>query len=110
MLGAIELETGAIWRVVSGTGAGLLLNPSHPDIGRPILGTKIPSWENIQALIKDTAPIFAGIGTQSWDVAITDRGPVLLEANFGGDLNLAQLATGKGALDERYRKHLMHCG
>jgi hypothetical protein len=39
-------------------------------------------------------------------VALTDSGPVLLEVNFGGDLNLAQLAKGAGVLDETYAEHL----
>jgi hypothetical protein len=31
---------------------------------------------------------------------------VLLEVNWGGDLNLAQLAYGRGVLDAEYRTHL----
>ena len=56
------------------------------------------------------APVFAGIRTQSWDIALTDCGPVFLELNFGGDFNLAQLADGKGVLDEAYVEHLRECG
>jgi hypothetical protein len=41
---------------------------------------------------------------------VTDQGPVLLEVNFGGDLNLAQLADGRGVLDDDYRAHLRQCG
>ena len=32
------------------------------------------------------------------------------EANFGGDLNLPQIAFGAGCLDERFRDHLIRCG
>ena len=53
---------------------------------------------------------FPGIRTQSWDVALSDCGPVLLEVNYGGDLNLGQLAHGKGVLDEVYAEHLRRCG
>ena len=109
MLGAIELDTGTIWRVVSGTGSGLSINPSHPNTRRPILGIEIPGWVRITELVRAAAPVFAGVRTQSWDIALTEAGPVFLEVNFGCDLNLAQLASGKGALDERYRKHLIHC-
>ncbi|HEX4174147.1 MAG TPA: hypothetical protein VHY82_16915, partial [Acetobacteraceae bacterium] len=42
----------------------------------------------------------------SWDIALTDRGPVLLEVNWGGDLNLAQLAYGRGVLDSEFAAHL----
>ena len=51
-----------------------------------------------------------GIRARSWDVAPTDSGPVLLEVNFGGDLNLAQRAHGAGVLDETYAEHLRQNG
>ena len=38
------------------------------------------------------------------------RPACLLEVNYGGDLNLAQLAHGTGVLDERYVEHLARCG
>jgi hypothetical protein len=63
----------------------------------------------ITELVRAAAPVFAGVRTQSWDIALTEAGPVFLEVNFGGDLNLAQLASAKGALDERYRKLPIHC-
>ena len=49
---------------------------------------------------------FPGCGRSPGTVALTDGGPVLLEVNWGGDLNLAQLAYGRGVLDERYAAHL----
>ena len=51
-----------------------------------------------------------GIRTQSWDIALADGGPVPLEVNFGGDLNLAQLAAGEGVLDDAFREHLQAAG
>jgi hypothetical protein len=41
---------------------------------------------------------------------MTRNGPVLLEVNFGGDVNLPQLAWGSGVLDSTYRAHLLACG
>ena len=110
MLGAINLESGQILRTVTGSGADLHVNSAHPDTGRPILGTPIPDWNRLKEIVLAAAPIFAGIHTQSWDVALTENGPVLLEVNFGGDLNLAQLATGKGVLDAAYLEHLRGWG
>lgn len=52
----------------------------------------------------------ADIRTQSWDVALSDQGPIFLEVNFGGDLNLVQLAYGEGVLDEDHRAHPCQCG
>ena len=86
------------------------MNCAHPDTGRQIVGTQIPGWNRLKEIVLAAAPIFAGIHTQSWDVALTELGPVLLEINFGGDLNLAQLATGKGILDAAYSEHLREWG
>jgi len=110
MLGAIELETGIISRVVRGTGAEMSLNEAHPDTKRPIIGTLIPQWEALARLVISAAESLPGIRTQSWDIALAAEGPVLLEVNYGGDLNLAQLAHGTGVLDERYVEHLARCG
>ena len=110
MLGAIELEKGIIGRVVRGSGKDLAVNEPHPDTGEAILGTPIPDWPRLVELVMAAAPVFAGIRTQFWDIALTDRGPVFLELNFGGDLNLAQLANGKGILDKAYVEHLRECG
>ena len=46
----------------------------------------------------------------SRDVALSNQGPVFLEVNFGGDLNLAQLANSEGVLDHGYTEHLRECG
>lgn len=110
MLGAIELETGLISRVVRGTGVEMSLDEAHPDTRRAIVGTLIPQWEALTPLAVSAAEILPGIRTQSWDIAIAAEGPVLLEVNYGGDLNLAQLAHGAGVLDERYTEHLARCG
>ncbi len=110
MIGAIDLRTGQIARVVRGTGADLAVNPLHPDTGRAIIGTAIPEWDDLATLAKEASRLLPAIRTQSWDIAVTDEGPIPLEVNFGGDLNLAQLASGAGVLDEAYKSHLTSCG
>ena len=97
-------------RVVKGTGVETVIDGVHPDTGRPITGTAIPDWEALSTLVELAARLFPGIRTQSWDIALTDKGPIPLEVNFGGDLNLTQLASGKGVLDDTYREHLRSCG
>jgi hypothetical protein len=110
LLGSIDLDTGRIWRVVSGTGASLEINGKHPDTQHAIVGAKVPDWGRLQDLVLTAAPVFSGLRTQSWDIAVTETGPVLLEVNFGGDLNLGQLATGIGVLDNAYTEHLRDWG
>lgn len=110
MLGAIDLSSGRIVGVVRGTGAEMTRDEPHPDTGLPMIGFGLAHWTTLCGLAREAATVFPGIRTQSWDIAVTDQGPVLLEVNFGGDLNLAQLAEGKGVLDSDYRAHLRQCG
>jgi hypothetical protein len=110
LLGAVNPDTGRICRTVTGSGEALTIDPSHPDTGGPITGTELPDWPALVDLAKRAAWTLPGVRTQAWDIAVTDRGPVLLEVNFGGDLNLAQLAWGRGVLDPEFRAHLLQCG
>lgn len=110
MLGAVDAGSGTITRVVRGTGLELVVDEVHPDTGAAILGTVIPNWHELTQLVLEAAKSLPGIRTQSWDVAITDAGPILIEVNFGGDLNLLQLSSGVGVLDDVYRAHLVGRG
>lgn len=110
MLGAVDRATGEVTRVVRGTGAEMRVDDPHPDTGAPLVGTIIPGWPRLIDLVRTASRVFAGIRTQSWDVALSVDGPVFLELNYGGDLNLHQLAHGAGVLDDAYREHLRRCG
>ncbi len=109
-LGAIDLANGRIIRVVHGTGIDLVVDAPHPDTGANIVGIVIPEWQKLTALVRTASQVFAGIRTQSWAVALSAVGPVFLELNYGGDLNLHQLAHGEGVLDDVYSSHLQRCG
>ena len=110
LLGALALDTGAIERVVCGWADALALPATHPDTGASLIGTQIPCWAETVALVTAAAGLLPGIATQSWDIAVAERGPVILEVNFGGDLNLSQLASGRGTLDAIYQAHLERHG
>jgi hypothetical protein len=110
ILGAIDLERGTILRAVSGTGDDQAEHPKHPDTGGPIVGLQLPDWQATLDLCLAAASALPAIRTQSWDIALSSDGPVLVEANFGGDLNLPQIAFGAGCLDDRFRDHLLSCG
>lgn len=110
MLGAIEADTGTINRVVTGTGPDTKCVVSHPDTGSMMLGRMLPSWSDAKDMCLRAAGMLPGIRTQSWDIALTPDGPVALEVNWGGDLNLHQLAHGQGALTPSFCAHLREAG
>jgi hypothetical protein len=93
-------------RVIRGTGLVMEVNPNHPKTGLLIHGTEIPDWSVVLDLARVASGFFPAVKTQSWDIALTADGPVLLEMNWGGDLNLTQLAHGRGVLDGAYASHL----
>ena len=93
---------GRVIRVVQGTGPEQRELDDHPDTGGRLQGLTIPDWPALTALALQAATAFPGLRMQAWDIAPTDRGPVLVEVNIGGDFNLPQLAHRTGLMDERF--------
>ena len=110
MLGAVCADTGTITRVVRGTGPDIENIVSHPDTRSMLVGRMLPQWTAAKDMCLRAAGMLPGIRTQSWDIALTPDGPVALEVNWGGDLNLHQLAHDRGALTPSFCKHLREAG
>lgn len=110
MLGAIAPDSGEVLRVVCGTGLDAKELREHPDTHRPIQGMVLPDWQEAKAICLSAAATLPGIRTQSWDIALSDAGPTIIETNWGGDLNLHQLAHRRGILQDAYLSHLRRCG
>ncbi|MGD9867462.1 MAG: sugar-transfer associated ATP-grasp domain-containing protein, partial [Hyphomicrobiales bacterium] len=102
MLGALDASTGAFRRVVSGIGADLEVHGKHPVTGVEFSAMELPDWQDVLTLMRGAPKYFAGVKTQSWDIALTTRGPIALEMNWGGDLNLHQIAHGEGILQGEF--------
>ena len=82
-----DLEKGVLSGAVRGNpaGLGLLETSNHPDSGHPISGFEIPHWERILDLAKrahQTMPQYKTIG---WDVAVTEKKPLIIEGNIWYD-------------------------
>ncbi len=110
MLGALDADSGQITRVVTGTGAALSEVTHHPDTEAALISLQLPDWKAARNVCVRAAGTLPGLGTQSWDIALTPKGPVVMEVNWGGDLNLHQLAHGRGALTPTFATHLRRHG
>lgn len=110
LLATVDRATGRVTRVVRGRGADAETVEEHPDTGEPLVDFGVPGWSEILEIARRGARVLAGLSLQAWDVAITDRGPVLVEVNIGGDVDLPQLADGEGLLDERFERLLRDLG
>lgn len=96
---AVDLDTGEIGKAFQGSGWRNLRRDDHPDTGETLAGFSLPDWPRIRELCLECARHLPGLRLQHWDVALTDRGPVLLEINVQGGLRTHQIvAEGPGRL------------
>jgi Sugar-transfer associated ATP-grasp len=109
LLAALDAADGRVERIIQGVGPDQRELERHPDTGRQLEGARLPDWPALTALGLQAATALPGLRMQAWDIALTDRGPVLVEVNIGGDFNLPQLALGRGLMDERFHAFLAAC-
>lgn len=53
----------------------------HPISGEKIVGFKVPMFKEAVELVKECAKVIPEIAYVGWDVAISDKGPVIVEGN-----------------------------
>jgi len=89
---AIDLEKGCLNR----GGYDYFLNeyPSHPDSGFSFDNTIIPFWKELLGVVRQTANLFPQANSIGWDIAITEKGPIIIEANT--DYGITSLQTTNG--------------
>lgn len=62
----------------------------HPDTNIQIVGYKFPKWNEAVSMIYDMAMNIKGTTLVSWDIAYSDKGWVMVEANDNGDWSIIQ--------------------
>ncbi len=83
----IDLPSGRLLRTLAAAddGFGLVEVTAHPKTRRLFSSLSLPAWQEAQALAHAAAKAFAPLFTIGWDIALTDRGPVLIEGNVTWD-------------------------
>lgn len=77
----VDLETGCF--KAGGKFGETTRYRSHPVTGVEVLGKALPYWfESVDLCTRAHATAFSTYATIGWDVAITDKGPLLLEMNI----------------------------
>ena len=83
MVVPIDIETGEI--LYSAYDKAKNLYEKHPATNYVIKGFKIPLYKEAIKMVEEVAKIVPEMGIIGWDVAITNEGPLLIEAkNFPG--------------------------
>ena len=73
----------------------------HPDTGVSLVGFKVPDWEQACDLVRHLATKVGGLRYIGWDLAHTDKGWIIVEANTSPGI-LPPMVTGKGIAKEFY--------
>jgi hypothetical protein len=63
---------------------------THPTTGAPILGRRVPMWDQVLDLAVQAHAAFADQIVVGWDIAVLESGPQLIEGNKGPDLDIIQ--------------------
>jgi len=106
IIAGVGLDDGRVRRVVRGAGWQHHDIERHPDTGAGFAGLVLPGWPDIRRLCLALAPAFPGLKLQHWDIALTGRGPVVLELNVEGGFRPHQVVAGRGLLDDRLQRML----
>lgn len=87
----VDLASGRTIHAVQGTRQVVL----HPDTGRPVVGLRVPCWDEVVRMARRVAGA-VGLGYLGVDVVVDAReGPMLLEANVRPGLSI-QIANRRG--------------
>lgn len=81
---AIDAVSGTLSEAWSSTRSGwpaMQASNFHPDTGKPIRGAIFPMWSDVIDLALQAQNSLPGLKTTGWDIAVTDQGPLLVEAN-----------------------------
>ncbi|GAB1259148.1 hypothetical protein NBRC116494_36500 [Aurantivibrio plasticivorans] len=106
LLADVDVKNGKVTRIVSGAGKHLTVNPEKIVNNYHILGRQLPDWESLKELIRLAAPSFPGFRFQHWDIGFSNNGPIAYELNTAGDLDITELARGKGAYDDELKSFI----
>lgn len=104
LLGHIDLESGRLTRVITRNETGIEDVAQHTDTGASFDDFSLPHWQELKDMAMVAAPLFPGIRVQSYDIAITDDGPCLIEVNDLGDFLILQLGQESGIWNDELER------
>jgi len=75
----IDLDTGVLFTLA--VDANLQTHVKHSISGVILPGFQIPHWEAARAMVFEAAKMTPQIRWVGWDIAVTEKGPLLIEGN-----------------------------
>jgi hypothetical protein len=110
LVAPVDPQTGRVGQTITGLGRDIRSVDQHPDTGQKLPGVVLPDWADAVSLCLRATASMPGIPMQAWDIALTDRGPVLLEVNVNGGMRLPQLVINTGLYRGHFKQFLRQYG
>ena len=107
----VDLATGELGPASdAGVGEPCVWYETHPLTKARIMGRRLPMWAETLHLVRCAHAAFPDRIIIGWDVAITERGPAIIEGNVQSGCDMIQrthdLPAGMGRLAECYAYHI----
>ncbi len=106
IIAAIDFNTGIIKGAIDERMNRYVV---HPDSGKTILGYQIPRWNEAKEFVVELANVLPELRYCGWDIALTENGWVMVEANGKGLFIGFQMPTQEGFREE-FEKIKKDCG
>lgn len=90
---AVDPQTGILGQASNSSSLARWMD-HHPATGARITGRQIPLWPEALTLALSTHAQLRSPYMVGWDIAVTDHGPVILEANKSPDVEVEQRLSG----------------
>lgn len=94
---SIDLETGKLYS--NAIDKDLNEYVKHPKSGIKFIGFQLPCFDMVKEMVMKAALESDKIKVVGWDVAITDKGPVIIEGNRRPGFDLVQVLSKRGRMD-----------
>jgi hypothetical protein len=82
----------------------------HPDTGAHVTGTIVPQWPEVRQLAQRLMIAFPELDHVGWDIAVTDRGPRVVEGNADMPALMPIQMDGPFLNDPRLREYYVRHG
>lgn len=94
----IDLDTGIICTVGHRENGKTYVR--HPDTGVIIPGMVIPRWRELMDMLEELSKVVPGINVIGWDMALTEKGWAVIEANNFPAMTAVQMCRNRGIRKE----------
>ncbi len=89
MVVPVDIKTGKIHDVAVDKKGNVY--EKHPLTHTSIVGFQIPKWKEVLSLVKEASTRVPNVGMVGWDVAISNKGPLIIEGNEFPGYDIYQL-------------------